>query len=318
MIGKGILKGLQIPGKVIVIADLTLADRYKIQCDHLIGVPNLKTKENYESILEELFKLGCDRQTTLVAVGGGTICDLVGYVASTFMRGIPLILIPTTLLAMVDASIGGKTAIDTHLGKNLIGSLYFPRMIYADLDVLDSLPETEVGNGMAEILKMGLIYDPALFVDYNEDLVEKAILAKIQVVEKDPEERGVRRILNFGHTIGHGLERIGDCIPHGKAVALGSLAESFLSMDLGFLSVHSFKQIHNIYHKFHLTLPHGYSREALLQKMRYDKKRKDGSLRFVLIDQIGHAIPFNGEYCTQISESKLINTLEWLEHNYKI
>jgi 3-dehydroquinate synthase len=316
VIGRGILKELKLPGKVIVVADFRVANLYQIQCDHRIQVPNLKTKENYESILEELFKLGCDRQTTLVGLGGGTICDLVGYVASTFMRGIPLIFIPTTLLAMVDASIGGKTAIDTHLGKNLIGSLYFPKMIYVDLDVLSSLPETELQNGMAEILKMGLIQDPSLFVDYHEDLVEKAILAKIQVVEKDPVETGLRRILNFGHTIGHGLERIGDCIPHGKAVALGSLAESFLSMDLGFLSESSFKQIQNRYQKFHLTLPEGYSREALFQKMRYDKKSKDGFLRFVLVDQIGHAIPFEGEYCTRISESKLNKALEWLESNY--
>lgn len=317
MIGRGILIDLKIPGFVVVIADENIADVYRLPCDLLIRVSNQKTKENYESIIQQLFLAGCDRQTTLVALGGGTICDLAGFVAATFMRGIPLIIIPTTLLAIVDASIGGKTALDTPFGKNLIGSIYFPKMIYSDLDTLATLPESEWINGMAEILKMGLILDPTIFAqDYSDELVVKAVLAKIAVVENDPNETGLRRILNFGHTIGHGIEKVGEEIAHGRAVALGSLAEAHLSMSLGFLSEKDFELIQVPYQKFGLRLPNDYSRVKLFEMMRHDKKKKDGSLRTVLIDKIGRALPFQGEYCYPVTEKQLEGTLEWLELYY--
>lgn len=316
-IGRGILTTIKIPGFVVVIADEKVADLYRIPCDLLICISNEKTKENYESIIKQLFLAGANRHTTLVAIGGGTICDLVGFVAATFMRGIPLILIPTTLLAIVDASIGGKTAIDTPFGKNLIGSIYFPKMIYSDLDTLKTLPESEWINGMAEILKMGLIFDPTLFAqEYSDALVEKSVLAKIAIVEKDPYENDLRRILNFGHTLGHGLEKLGEEIPHGQAVALGSLAESHLSMALGFLSEEEFEKIQIPYQKFNLRLPTGYSRKKLYELMRYDKKKKDGFNRFVLIDQIGRALPFQGDYCYPVSQMQLEGTLDWLELYY--
>ncbi|HSX14194.1 MAG TPA: 3-dehydroquinate synthase family protein [Chlamydiales bacterium] len=317
MIGRGILKTLEIPGRVIVIADKAIADIHTIRCDLLIRVSSEKTKQNYESIVDQLFQAGCDRQTTIVAIGGGTICDLVGYVAATFMRGLPLILIPTTLLAIVDASIGGKTAIDTAHGKNLIGSLHFPKMIYADLDVLSTLPEGERINGMAEILKMGLIQEPTLFIQkMTDEMIVQAMLAKISVIEKDPEEKGLRRILNFGHTIGHAIETVGENIAHGRAVALGSLAESYLSMLLGFLDETTFKEIVTRYQEYQLHLPADYSRLKIFEMMRHDKKKKDGNLRTVIIDQIGNALRFQGEYCHPVTEKQIEATLDWLEKHY--
>ncbi len=311
MLGK-----IEIPGKVVVIADEAIAGRYRVKCDLTISIPNQKTKENYEWIIEQLFLHDCDRYTTLVAIGGGTICDLVGYVAATFMRGLPLVLIPTTLLAIVDASIGGKTAIDTPHGKNLIGSLYFPKKVIADLDVLKTLPKCEFLNGMAEILKMGLIHDPSLFtMECGDEQIVKAMLAKRKVVEEDPEEKGFRRILNFGHTIGHGIEKANE-IPHGRAVAMGSLAESYLSMQLGFLNEKEFEKIQILYQQFQLKLPTPYSREQILKKMGHDKKKKEGTLRIVLIDQIGHALPFQGNYCYPVSEKQLEGTFDWLEKHY--
>lgn len=307
--------------KVVIVVDLAIKELYgdslATQLNALlIPIPNIKSKETYEMILENLFQADCGRDTLLIALGGGVICDLVGFAAATYMRGIPLILIPTTLLAMVDAAIGGKTAIDTPLGKNLIGCMYYPKGIIADLDLLKSLPEHEWVHGLSEILKMGLIYDASIWDDLQGDeRIYKAIRGKISIVEQDPTELGLRRILNFGHTIGHGLEKIGG-MPHGKAVALGCLAESHLSVQLKFLSSTDFKKIQLPFQNFSLQLPHSYTREKLFQAMRHDKKKAGGKLRIVLIDRIGHALPFEGNYCRSVSETELIPTLEWLEKNY--
>lgn len=318
--GRGILKDVALRGKIVIVADRNVQNLGKHlaqQWSAILLFSENKTKASYDHLMEQLFQNGCDRDTTLVALGGGTICDLVGFVAATFMRGIPLILIPTTLLAMVDASIGGKTAIDLALGKNLIGSLYFPKMVISDLETLCSLPDSEWLNGRAEMLKMGLIREPSLYTsEINDELICKAIAAKIEVVEQDPDERGFRRILNFGHTIGHGLEILGETIPHGRAVALGSLAEAHLSMSCGFLPEKVFDEIVIPYQQFLLKLPSSYTRESFLKKMEHDKKKKDGNLRFVLINDIGNALPFDGDYCYPVPQKILETTLDWLEKNY--
>lgn len=259
-------------------------------------------------MIDKLFKLGADRNTTLIALGGGATTDLVGFVASIYMRGLALILVPTTLLAIVDASIGGKTAIDTPFGKNLIGTFYEPKAIFVDLDTLKTLPEKERFNGLAEITKMALIYDPSIMGD-----IEKAIEAKMKIVAQDPLDQGLRRILNFGHTIGHALEAVSDYeMAHGEAVVLGCLAESHLSMRLGYLSEGDFDQIQALYPP--LKLPQGYTRTKFLQALSHDKKKASGAIRFVLIDRIGHALPFDGAYCRAVSLSELEPTLDWMEN----
>jgi len=314
--------------RTILIADAAIKDLYAVDLARkihaeLLTIPTgekAKSLETATFLIDELFKMGADRETLLIALGGGVTTDLVGFVASVYMRGSPLILIPTTLLAIVDAAIGGKTAIDTPYGKNLIGTIYSPKAIFADLDMLQTLPEKEWFNGLAEILKMGLIYDASIWEmakknSKDPDLVLKAMQGKIAIVEQDPTERGLRRILNFGHTIGHALETTAHYeIPHGEAVALGCAVEAHLSMRLGYLAEKDFEQILGVYSRFSLKLPKAYTRAKLLSAMAHDKKKALGETRFVLIDKIGHAMPFEGAYCRAVAQSELAPTLDWMEN----
>lgn len=334
-IGTGLLKSAQLKEyfggtKVVVVADPAVKDLYgadlaKQLSAELFTLPNsreAKTQDVSNDLINTLFKMKAPKETTLVAIGGGATTDLVGFAASIYMRGIPTVLIPTTLLGAVDASIGGKTAIDTPFGKNLIGTLHHPKAIFTDFDTFQTLPESEWFNGWAEILKMGLIQRTSLwnlgFEKRNDPaLIINAIEAKIAVVEQDPKEKGLRRILNFGHTIGHALEAISDYqIPHGQAVAIGCAAEAHLSMQLDYLSKEEFAQIETTYLSFELKLPKNYDRSKLLGAMAHDKKRAAGELRFVLIDKIGHALPFEGAYCRPVEARALEPTLDWMEKRY--
>ncbi len=288
----------------------------------LLLVPDGEKAKTYAvkmRLEKALFKKGCGRDTVLIALGGGTTTDLVGFLASEYMRGVPLILIPTTLLAMTDAAIGGKTGINLPFGKNLIGSFYHPKAILIDSEVLDSLPEKERLNGYAEILKMGLVFDPCILElsTKSEEVIERAIHAKIRVITEDPHETGLRRILNFGHTIGHALETLSKYkMAHGHAVALGSLAEAHLSYVLGFLKHPDFEKLSSLYQPFSLKLPKGYQRTSLLKAMLHDKKNATGQIRCVLIDRLGHACPFDGAYCRVITAQEMSPTLTWMEKIY--
>lgn len=326
---------LKLKGRVVIIVDHTLKDLYgtplvtrlesSLPKVNLLTIPNgekAKNKATVEYIQEELFKMECGRDTILIALGGGVTTDVVGFVASIYLRGIPLILIPTTLLALVDASIGGKTGIDTPFGKNLIGAIYHPKAIFADLTMLQTLPDKEWLNGLAEILKMGLIFNTSIWElakknIKNQELILKAIQGKISIIEQDPSEQGLRRILNFGHTIGHALEKLASYeMAHGEAVAIGCLVEAHLSMELKYLSENDFKEIQIPYKSFSLKLPKSYNRQNLFKAMSHDKKNAMGKTRFVLIDRIGHTLPFDGEYCREISKQELENTLDWMERHY--
>lgn len=280
-----------------------------------------KTFAIQTAILQQLFAKDASKDTLLIALGGGSTTDLVGFVASLYKRGLPLILIPTTLLGIVDASLGGKTAINTPFGKNLLGTFYHPHAIFADLSTLKTLPQKEWQNGRAEILKMGLIWDSSLCSPKGHDnllsWVSRAMQAKIDVVLQDPTDSSVRKILNFGHTIGHALETVSQyTLSHGEAVAIGCVTEAHLSCTLGYLSQVEFAHIKQLYASFPLTLPATYTRESLLQALAHDKKRALDNTRFVLIDRIGHAVPFEGQYCHGISNEDLVPTLEWLESTY--
>jgi 3-dehydroquinate synthase len=274
-----------------------------------------KTEEKKKEIETFLYEEKCNKDTTLIAMGGGTITDLVGFVASTYMRGVPLIFIPTTLLAMVDASIGGKTAINTSFGKNLLGTIYLPKAIFCHFGFLKTLPLKEWQNGMAEIFKMALIRDSSIFLSSSmEEKIQKAISKKIGIVTEDPYDQGLRKILNFGHTVGHALEAIAyDQISHGEAVSLGCLAETHLSMSLGFLDPKEFSNILSFYKEFSLKLPKNYSRKKLLKKMALDKKNRKETIHSVLIDKIGHAVELNGHYVRAISEGEWEPSLSWME-----
>ncbi len=283
-----------------------------------------KTREVKYRIEDELLASGYGRDTVIIGLGGGSVTDLSGFIASTYLRGVPLILIPTSLLAMVDASIGGKTGVDTVLGKNLIGTFYPPKAIISDLDTLETLPEMEKQNGLSEIIKMGLIFDPSILSELSkteslEVLVRKASQAKISVIMQDPLDRGLRRILNFGHTIGHAIEAVSRFgISHGEAVAIGCIAESYLSKKLGYLSQEDFLQIKEIYsmHLKPLVFPGNCSPQALLQAMLVDKKKSAQGVRCVLLDQIGRSLSFEGQYCKVVEEKDFKDTLSYLEAHY--
>lgn len=287
-------------------------------------IPMSKTRETKERLEDELLRCGCDRETVLIALGGGSTTDLVSFVASTLFRGTPLLLIPTTLLAMCDASIGGKTGVDTPFGKNLIGTFYPPQAIVADLKTLSTLPEAEMINGWAEILKIALIADPSILdlIDKPtalDEVIIRSAKAKIAIVEKDPLEKGMRRILNFGHTIGHALETaLQYKISHGNAVAIGTLTESWLSHQLGYLPKDELEKIQTVYQKKlgTLALPSFYNRNNLLSALFFDKKKQAGCPRFVLIDRIGHALPFEGAYCRSIEEKQIALALSEMEKRY--
>lgn len=290
----------------------------------LIEVPSgekSKSREMKEKLEDELFKLKLGRDSTIVAMGGGVTTDLVGYIASTYLRGVPLVLMPTTLLAMVDASIGGKTGIDTPFGKNLLGSFYLPKAIFIDLEILSTLPEKEMKNGLSEILKYGLIQNPEIWKRAKNNwkkeldfLVPASIQCKVKVVEADFEEKtGLRRILNFGHTVGHALELLSKySMDHGEAVALGCMAESFLSHHLGYLSKDALDEILELYRKLGYAFKE-LDPKAFIETLKMDKKAKNGIPRFVMIDQIGHAMPFDGEYCKAISDSDLNALIDWMK-----
>jgi 3-dehydroquinate synthetase len=184
-----------------------------------------------------------------------------------------------------------------------------------DLNLLDNLPQEQWNNGAAEIWKLGLVCKPEIFgrkLDIEQ--ISEAIKTKASIVEKDPTDSGIRRILNFGHTIGHGIEKLSNYqFPHGLCVAIGSVAASHLSMQLGFLSAVTFEKIVDAYKEFPLSLPENYNRKDLFTAMAHDKKTIDQKIRFVLIDRIGHAIEFDGSYCKAVEEKDLKPTLQWME-----
>jgi 3-dehydroquinate synthase len=342
-IGDGLLDSDYLPElcrtskrRIALIADAALAKtigeklKKRLSASLFIfdgGEPS-KTRETKHRLEDELLKERFGRDTLLIALGGGVATDLVGFLASTYMRGVPLILIPTTLLAMVDASIGGKTGLDTSFGKNQIGTFYHPTAIIIDTAVLATLPQKEWLNGLAEILKYGLIGDASLWKfceehaahwqkpDILSHLIQSSISAKMKVVEDDPEEKELRRILNFGHTVGHALEQISRYqIPHGAAVAMGTQAESYLSHLLGYLSENELKTILRLYKNFEfpVCLPKAFTAKQFFASMDLDKKSKGGQPRFVLIDRIGHALPFDGAYCRPISTSDFNALATWME-----
>lgn len=309
--------------KIAIIADAFIAQLYGIDLAKrlnakLFTIPSgeeAKTRKTCEKIEDELLQAGFGKTSVLIALGGGATTDAVGFIASIYLRGVSLILIPTTLLAMVDAAIGGKTAIDTPFGKNLLGTTYHPKAVLIDLQLLEKLPEKEWKNGLAEVWKLALIYDKKIWKQREEkEIFIEAIKAKVAIIEQDPMDKGVRRILNFGHTIGHALEKIADYkISHGEGVAIGSAAAAHLSMRLGYLSSKEFDEIQAAYSFFSLRLPKNYTQERLFEAMAHDKKAIDQGVRFVLIDRIGHAMEFEGQYCRSISKQELLPTLEWME-----
>lgn len=255
---------------------------------------------------DELAKQRLERKSFIVALGGGVVGDLAGFVAATYLRGIPFVQVPTTLLSQVDSSVGGKTGVNLRSGKNLVGAFYQPKLVLCDLDTLESLPRREYVAGLAEVLKYGIIYDGALFRQLERridtvlerdpemlaSIIARSCEIKAEVVGQDETESGLRAILNFGHTIGHGLEAIsayGKYL-HGEAISIGQVLAARLSARLTGLPERDVQRITALFDKAGLPTSvtfRGTERERLLTAMRLDKKVSEGSIRFVLAEQIG-------------------------------
>lgn len=256
------------------------------------------------ALYERLARFGMDRRSTLVAVGGGVITDLGGFVASTYMRGIPLVLVPTTLLGQVDAAIGGKTGVNLPQGKNLVGTFYQPRAVLCDPATLATLPPREYVSGLGEVVKYGMIRDVELFAalerhieglrarspEVLEDVVFRCASIKAAVVREDERESGLRAILNYGHTIGHALEAAGDyrALSHGEAVAVGMEAEAVIALKMGLAPLEVLAAQNRLLKLCGLpTRVRRLPRRRILSALRLDKKGVDGRARFVLPQAVG-------------------------------
>ena len=269
----------------------------------VITIPAGETYKNLESVQRlwhGFLEAGLDRRSTVIALGGGVIGDLAGFAASTYMRGIDWVCVPTTLLSMVDASLGGKTGFDLPEGKNLIGSFYPPKLVLADPQTLMTLPEAEFTSGLAEVVKHGIIADAELFdlctrgldciKDDLEQIVKRAMAVKIRIIEDDPYEKGFRAALNLGHTVGHAVELVsGFRLRHGEAVAIGMVAEAKLAERLTVASEGLAGSIAQVLSRLGLPvqIPEELPREEILRAMRVDKKKSAKAIRFALPAEIG-------------------------------
>ena len=260
-----------------------------------------KTIETVGHIWAGLLEGGMERRSTVVAIGGGVVGDLAGFAAATFLRGVPWVAVPTTMLAMVDASLGGKTGADLPQGKNLVGAFHAPRLVLADPEVLRSLPEAELRAGMAEVVKAGVIGDPKLFEmckDFRsfknfgslDAIVKRAMAVKVKVICDDPFERGFRAALNFGHTVGHAVEFVSRFqLRHGEAVAIGMVVEARMAERIGLADSGVAEEISACLRGLRLPteIPPELDREAILQTMQVDKKKAGGKVKFALPVRVG-------------------------------
>jgi len=285
----------------------------------VMEIPAGESSKNMSTVMDitgRLLAEGADRGTLLVALGGGVVGDLTGFIASVYMRSVPYIQIPTTLVGQVDSAIGGKTAVDLPQGKNLLGTFYQPRAVFVDLNFLDTLPDKEFNNGLAEIIKYGIIEDEKLFQLLEEDMdavksrdsvhlvkmIETCCRIKKSIVEIDEREQGLRRILNFGHTLGHALETVSDyALSHGEGVALGMVAAAKLSVKMQYLSEDELIRVEHVIAQAGLPtrILASFDPKAVIGRLKMDKKKKDGVIHFVLIKKIG--MPFvNGSISEQL------------------
>ena len=262
-----------------------------------------KSLETAGGLYQELTNCYAERTTPILALGGGVIGDLTGFVAATYLRGVPLIQVPTTLLAQVDSSIGGKVAVDHGQLKNKIGAFYQPRLVIADTDCLRTLPPNELANGLAEVIKSAAIRNRKLFAFLEENLdriksldekaleeiVFQSVKIKAEIVEKDEKDLGLRSILNYGHTIGHAIESASDFnMEHGRAIAIGMLAAARISSKMGILDKNELIRLKGIVEKAGLpTEMPNLDVEKIIQAMKHDKKVWQDKIRFVLLKSIG-------------------------------
>lgn len=305
--------------KVAIVTNDCVAPLYLPRMSEALGnagvevltvvIPDGEDYKNWvtlSSIFDALLSNRCERKTTIIALGGGVVGDLAGFAAATFQRGVPFIQVPTTLLAQVDSAVGGKTAINHPLGKNMIGAFYQPRLVVSDIETLETLPERELSAGLAEVIKYGLIMDLP-FLEWLEANMEalrgrdpgalghavvRSCENKARIVAADERESGVRALLNLGHTFGHAIEvglGFGTWL-HGEAVAAGTMMAARLSRRLGMLTAADVERIGKILRRAGLpTRAPDLGKDRYLELMGHDKKVEDGKLRLVLLETLGKA-----------------------------
>jgi 3-dehydroquinate synthase len=302
-----------------IIADDTVAALYAARVRESVGASQSdvftlpageshKTREQWAALTDALLAAGYGRDTTVLALGGGVVGDLAGFVAATYMRGVAFVGLPTTLLAMIDASIGGKTGVDTAAGKNLVGAFHRPRAVIVDPATLATLPVAQLRSGMAEAIKHGAIADAAYYASVDSSLPEllgapagdamralivRSIEIKAGVVMLDERESGVRRILNFGHTLGHAIEaESGYALVHGEAIAIGMVLEAALGERLRVTARGTAQRIRDTVERAGLPsrVPGSLDAERILAATRADKKAREGVTEYALIEKIGSAV----------------------------
>lgn len=317
------LKQNGLAKRYVIITDDCVANIYGKEFNHLLNQAGFKSdlivfssgeeNKNIHTVIDvshQLLELGIDRTSALIALGGGVVGDLTGFIASIYMRGIPWIQIPTTLLAQVDSSIGGKTGVDLDKGKNLIGSFHQPCCVFIDISCLKSLSDYEYRNGLAEVVKYGLIEGESFFrliekniidilnrsVPILEKVIEVSCLIKKRIIEKDEKENSIRKILNLGHTLGHALEFASDYrLSHGNAISIGMIAACQLSEQIcGFKKLY-IERTKSLISAIGLdcSIPRNIETERIISSLKMDKKKQDSTLNFILLEKIGSPVVSN-------------------------
>jgi 3-dehydroquinate synthase len=287
-----------------------------------------KVRQTWADLTDRLVETGVGRDAAIIALGGGVVGDMAGFVAATLHRGIPYAQVPTTVLAMIDASVGGKTGLDLPAGKNLVGAFHQPRFVLADINTLATLPRPHLAGGCAEAIKHGVIADRAYAEAVGswaraclardaaalERLVERSVRIKAEIVAADVAERGRRQVLNFGHTVGHAVEaRSGYGLLHGEAVAIGMAVEARLAETVGVAEPGTRAQLLDLLARFDLptVLPPTLDAADLLEAMRHDKKARAGALRFALPKTLGvMAQSADGEWTVEIGSDEILAALK--------
>ncbi len=289
-----------------------------------------KTRATWASLTDQLITAGLRRDSVFVALGGGVTGDLGGFVAATYLRGVPLVQVPTSLLGMIDAAIGGKTGVDTPAGKNLVGAFHHPSLVLVDPQFLRSLPTAHMRAGLAEAIKHGVIADARYFSwitaslreilngDEPDDathlhLVQRSIEIKVDVVSADERETGIRKVLNFGHTIGHAIEQVtGYGIPHGDAVAIGMVAEASLAERMGVAAAGIADTIATVCDAAGLPvrLPDGIAAAEIVSATRTDKKTRGGHVEYALPEAIGRMSAADKGFAIAVSEADMLRVLQ--------
>ncbi len=332
------LKGLSVnERKALIITDSNVEKLYLSEVREAVSgsfsevfscvIPAGEENKNLDrarDILNSLIENKFDRNDLCIALGGGVIGDMAGFASAVYLRGIRFIQIPTTLLSQTDSSIGGKTGVDLNKYKNMVGAFHQPSLVYINVSFLKSLPKREFASGMAEILKHGLIRDSSYYEwlvnNFNEindlesghlmKMINRSCEIKAFVVEQDPTEKGMRAILNFGHTIGHAIEKYMDFkLLHGECVALGMIAASYISYMRGNIDTEEFFEIRDMFLPFNLplTLPDEADENEILKLTKLDKKMDKGHIRFILLKKVGKAV-----IDTTVSDEELLNGIKQL------